>query len=212
MIGIVDYGMGNLGSVLNAFRFLGLPAEVHERPDRLPQCRAVVLPGVGAFGDCRKHLDERGFTGPLLEWIRADRPFLGICVGMQLLFECSEESPDTPGLAVLPGVVKKFAPTSDCKVPQMGWNRVQPQRPECPLFREMNAGPYLYFVHSFYCEARQPEDIAGETEYGGVRYASAVWRGRMMGVQFHPEKSQAAGLNMLRQFGAWAQGPEGGEA
>lgn len=207
MIGIIDYGMGNLGSVRNACRFLGLDAEVHERPDRLDACRALILPGVGAFGDCRAHLDAHGFTEPLRAWIAADRPLLGICLGMQLLFESSEESPGVAGLGALPGVVRRFRLPPEYKVPQMGWNRVRFRAPACPLFEGGVDESYFYFVHSFYCDPAEPSDVAGTTSYG-IDYASVVCRGNVMAVQFHPEKSQAIGLRMLRAFGAWADGKE----
>jgi glutamine amidotransferase len=203
MIGIVDYGMGNLGSVLNACRFLALPAEIIRAPGELSRCRALILPGVGAFGDCMSHLDRHDFRAPLVDWIAADRPFLGICLGMQALFESSEESPGVRGLGILPGRVRRFRIGPEWKVPQMGWNRLRFRRPDCPVFQGVDDGSYFYFVHSYYCEASDPNTVAGETEYG-LRYASAVWRGRVMAVQFHPEKSQSAGLRMLRAFGAWA--------
>ena len=202
-VGIVDYGMGNLGSVYNACRFLDIPADIIVRAGDLDRCAAVILPGVGAFGDCRAHLDDHGFTAPITQWIRAGRPLLGICLGMQLLFESSEESPGVPGLGILPGRVRRFPDTPGLKVPQMGWNRVIQQRRDCPVFRGVPDQAYFYFVHSFFCDPSDAEAIAGVTEYGH-RYASAVWRGPVVGVQFHPEKSQDVGLAMLRAFAAWA--------
>ena len=200
MIGIIDYGMGNLGSVSNACRFLGLPFSILSRPEDMKDCRAVILPGVGAFGDCMAHLDQRGFSGVVRAWIADERPFLGICVGLQVLFESSEESPGVPGLGVFPGVVRKFRPEPGCKVPQMGWNRVRQAQPGCPMFRGVPDRAFFYFVHSYYAEPADPSIVAGVTEYG-CEYASAVWRGSAFAVQFHPEKSQAAGLRMLRNFG-----------
>jgi glutamine amidotransferase len=205
MIGIVDYGMGNLGSVTNACRFLNLDARIITRPEELGACRGLILPGVGAFGDCMEHLASHGFVEACRSWIAAGKPFLGICVGLQALFEGSDESPGVAGLGVLPGRVRKFTPTPDCKVPQIGWNRVRYQRPECPLFQGVPDQTYFYFVHSFYAEATAPEIAAGVTDYAGVTYAAAIWRGSLMAVQFHPEKSQQWGLQMLKNFGALAQ-------
>jgi glutamine amidotransferase len=175
---------------------------VSQRPAELDACRAMILPGVGAFGDCMEHLAAHGFATAAKEWIQADKPFLGICVGLQALFEGSDESPDVAGLGVLPGRVRKFQATTDYKVPQIGWNRVRFQEPDCPLFHGVPDQTYFYFVHSFYAATTK---AAGLTEYGGVTYASAVWRGNLMAVQFHPEKSQRWGLQMLKNFGALAQ-------
>jgi len=204
MIGIVDYGMGNLGSVTNACRFLGLAARIVTRPDELGTCHAMILPGVGAFGDCMAHLAAHGFVAATKEWIEADKPFLGICVGLQALFEGSDESPGVAGLGVLPGRVRKFQATPDYKVPQIGWNRVRFQRPECPLLKGVPDQTYFYFVHSFYAEATEAHIAAGLSDYAGVAYTAAVWRGNLMAVQFHPEKSQCWGLQMLNNFGALA--------
>ena len=200
-IGIIDYGMGNLGSVSNACRFLELPAVIITSPDELAACDAIILPGVGAFGDCMKNLSDQGFVDPIRQWIAADRPFLGICLGLQVLFESGEESPGVPGLGVLPGSVKKFRLPPDFKVPQIGWNRVTQTRPGLPLFDGIENGTHFYFVHSFYVDCGAPEVISGTTDYGCV-YTSAVSRGRLSAVQFHPEKSQQAGLAMLRNFAA----------
>lgn len=199
MIGILDYGMGNLGSVSNACDFLGLEARILSGPEEMDACAAVILPGVGAFGDCMRHLNEHGFSDPVRAWIEADRPFLGICLGLQVLFEGSAESPELAGLGILRGRVERFAWDRDLKVPQIGWNRVRQVQTDCPLFAEIPDQSHFYFVHSYYVAASDESVIAGETEYG-VPYASAVSRGRMMAVQFHPEKSQKAGLQMLRNF------------
>ena len=202
MIGIVDYGMGNLGSVMNACRFLNLDARIITEPDELDACRGLILPGVGAFGDCMEHLAAHGFVEASRTWIAAGKPFLGICVGLQALFEGSDESPGVAGLGVLRGRVRKFAPTADCKVPQIGWNRVRFQQPECPLFQNVPDQTYFYFVHSFYAEIADITVTAGVTAYAGVTYTAAVWRDNLMAVQFHPEKSQQWGLQMLKNFGA----------
>ena len=200
MIGIVDYGMGNLGSVTNACRFLELEARIVTQPDELGSCHAMILPGVGAFGDCMDHLTAHGFADAVRGWIKADKPFLGICVGMQVLFEGSEESPDVAGLGVLPGRVRKFPTIQDYKVPQIGWNRVRALQTNCPLFRGIPDQTYFYFVHSYYTDlADAGTGAAGATDYGRP-YASAVGRGNLLAVQFHPEKSQRWGLQMLKNF------------
>jgi imidazole glycerol-phosphate synthase subunit HisH len=205
MIGILDYGMGNLGSVSNACRFLELPARVIAAPEAAAGCDALLLPGVGAFGDCLAHLRARGFEDVCRRWIAADRPFLGVCVGLQALFDGSEESPDEPGLGILAGRVRRLERGPGLKVPQMGWNRVRFRRPECPLFEGVADDAFFYFVHSYYVDPADASAVAGTT-WHGVEYASAVWRGRCFAVQFHPEKSQDVGLRVLRNFGRLATG------
>lgn len=201
MIGIIDYEMGNLGSVLNAFRSLGLPARMLESPAEAPDCRLLVLPGVGAFGDGIRHLRRRGWEPVLRDWIAADRPFLGICLGLQLLFATSEESPDARGLAVLEGDVRRFRVPPPLKVPHMGWNAVRQERPH-PLWQGIADGTRFYFVHSYYVEPALPELVAASTHYGIV-FSSACARANIFAVQFHPEKSAAAGLKLLENFMSW---------
>lgn len=201
-IGIIDYGMGNLGSVSNACRYLGWTSEILTGPDGMDACSAVILPGVGSFGDCMAHLKDHGFIGPLQDWIRADRPFLGICLGLQVLFEGSDESPDYDGLGMLPGVIPRFVHSRDHKVPQIGWNRVMQRQPDCPLFEGIPDGAYFYFVHSYYAPTPEADFAAGISEYG-LSYASLIWQRRMMAVQFHPEKSQRTGLRLLSNFKTW---------
>lgn len=203
MIGVIDYGMGNLGSVANALAFLRAPARILQGPEELAGCRALILPGVGAFGDCMANLGGRGYVEPLRHWLGEDRPLLGLCLGLQVLCESSAESPGVAGLGLIPAAVVRFKEAPGLKVPQIGWNRVRraPGR-ECPLFRGIPDGTYFYFVHSFYLPGAEGW-TAGLTEYG-VEYASAVWRGRSAAVQFHPEKSQQAGLRMLQNFIDWS--------
>lgn len=202
-IGIIDYEMGNLGSVVNACDFLGLDAGIISRAEEMEDCAAIILPGVGAFGNCMEHLQGHGFVEPVREWIAADRPFLGICLGLQALFEGSEEDAGAEGLGVFPGYVRKFE-LGDLKVPQMGWNRVRQRQPESPFFKDVPDRAFFYFVHSYYVDTPEQSLIAGETEYGIV-YTSAIARGRMMALQFHPEKSQEHGLKILENFGSIAR-------
>ncbi len=204
MIGILDYGMGNLGSVANACAFLDLPARIVASPGDIAGCRGLILPGQGAFGDCMRHLRDHGFVEPVRAWLAADRPLLGICIGIQVLAEESEESPGTPGLGVVPGRVRKFPAGPGRKVPQMGWNRVRLGDRPGPFFRDVPPHAFFYFVHSYYLDTPDAGLTAGTTEYG-VTYTSAIRRGRMAATQFHPEKSQRAGLQVLRNFGAIAR-------
>jgi len=221
-IGIIDYGMGNLGSVSNACKFLEMDAEIVTAPGQLDSCRAMILPGVGAFGDCMAHLVEHNFVDAIRDWIALGKPFLGICLGLQALFESSEESPGVEGLGIFKGVVKKFpfgagtavsvgrgrlGETSlplnalPLKVPQIGWNAVGQAQPDCPMFNGIDEATYFYFVHSFYVAPADESIVAGETDYG-LNYCSAVWKNNVFAAQFHPEKSQAAGLQMLKNFGS----------
>lgn len=202
-IAIVDYGMGNLHSVRKAFEACGAAITLTRDPDGIAGANALVVPGVGSFGDGIENLSRTGLKGAIAEFIRSGRPYLGLCLGLQILFSSSDEAPGTPGLAVIPGRIRKF--TGARKVPHMGWNTLcftgrDPER--CPLFRGIENGTYVYFVHSYY---PQPEDrsvAAAITEYG-IEFVSAVWRGALMATQFHPEKSQRAGLAMLRNFVAF---------
>jgi len=204
MIGIVDYGMGNLGSVENACRFLKRDARVVSSPDAVQDCTALILPGVGAFGDCMKNLRQRGFAERLVDWMDSGRWLLGICLGLQVLFEESEESPGVAGLGVLPGRVRLFQLSPEFKVPQIGWNQVKQMKPDCPLFDGVEDESHFYFVHSYYAAPSEDAVTAGTTDFGGA-YTSAVWRDGLMAVQFHPEKSHRVGLKMLDNFCAAAE-------
>lgn len=201
MIGIVDYGMGNLGSVVNACRFLGVPSRIVARADELDGVEGLVLPGVGAFGDCMRHLEAHGLVNPIRAWIEADRPFLGICLGLQALFSSGEESPGTPGLGLFAGTVRRFPSVPGLKIPQIGWNRVQWTQPGHPVTEGIPSGSHMYFVHSYYVDNEDAELTAGQTEHGLV-YTSAIARGNLFAVQFHPEKSQRVGLQLVRNFAA----------
>jgi glutamine amidotransferase len=195
-VAIIDYGVGNLRSVEKAFAAMDCEAIISGDESVLRKAARLVLPGVGAFGACMKALKERGFDRLVKERASEGTPLLGVCVGMQLLFDESEEFGSTRGLGLLRGSVRRFS--GDLVVPHVGWNRIQQKRSH-QLFEGVEEGSFCYFVHSFYCEPSNQRLVVGETEYG-VRYASVVAEGNVCAVQFHPEKSQAVGLRMLRNF------------
>jgi len=202
VIAVVDYGAGNLGSVHKALRFIGAPVEVSRDPERVARADALVLPGVGAFHRCMSGLAEAGLTGPVRAFIASGRPFLGICVGLQMLFAESEEHGAEPGLGVLPGRVVRFrfegAAGEGLKVPHIGWNTLRFPRPGA-LFRGVPEGARAYFVHSYYPVPEEPDVTTAETEYGRP-FCCAVERGSVHATQFHPEKSGEVGLQILRNF------------
>lgn len=200
-LGIIDYGGGNLQSVRNALRTAGAEAADYVRsPEELEGVELLVFPGQGAFGDSMEALRSRGLVEPIREWIAADRPFLGICVGYQALFERSEEDPGVEGLGVFKGEVVRFKPLPGVKVPHMGWNEVRLVYPQDPQWQGLGTDPHFYFVHSYYPVPEDASLVAGETEYNGGRFASAIQRGNLTATQFHPEKSQSAGLALLENF------------
>lgn len=204
MIAIVDYKAGNLGSVRRAFERLGAPVLVTSQPACILEADHVVFPGVGSAGAAMGHLRAMGLIEPLHEAMARGTPFLGICLGAQILFERSEEDGGVDGLGFLPGAVRRFRPVSPAdKVPQIGWNTVHWRQPH-PLFAGLASGSEFYFVHSYYPAPSQPERVLAETEYAGVRFASAVGRGCLAATQFHPEKSGRIGLRLLANFAAWA--------
>jgi glutamine amidotransferase len=204
-IGVVDYGMGNLRSVSKALESLGFPAEVSGDARRLSSCRGIVFPGVGAFRDCMANVVRQGLLPFLQEYLASDRPFLGICVGMQLLFAESEEFGRYEGVGFFPGKVVRFpgdmpAPGGGVlKVPHMGWNAVEVLT-DHPVLEGIPSGTYFYFVHSYFAVPGEPGIVACRAVYG-VPFAAAAGRGNRLAVQFHPEKSQAAGLRLLGNFG-----------
>jgi len=195
---VIDYGAGNLLSVTNALRQLGAEPHIASTPDAIAETGHLILPGVGAFGDCMGELSRRGFAAPIRDWIAADRPFLGICLGYQLLFDGSDESPDVPGLGIFPGRVARFS-SPTLKIPHMGWNSAVPVHPDDPLWDGLGPEPYFYFVHSYFPVPTDPALAATRTEYG-ESFASSIQRGRLLATQFHPEKSQTAGLRLLASF------------
>jgi glutamine amidotransferase len=197
-VGIIDYGAGNLRSVHKAVESVGVSAHLVTDPGQMEGIDALVLPGQGSFGDCVRHLVEQGLREPVRDWILADRPYFGICLGYQVLFSGSEESPGVAGLGVFPGDVVRF-PVSDLKVPHMGWNQIDPVDDEDPLWEALGADPHVYFVHSYYPRPALASDVACRTRYGG-EFASGIRRGKVVATQFHPEKSQEVGLRLLRNF------------
>lgn len=198
MIVVVDYGMGNLRSVQKGFEKVGSPAVISRDPEEIKRADRLVLPGVGAFPECMRNLSRLDLVPPILEFLQSGRPFLGICLGLQLLFDESEEFGIHEGFKVVPGRVKAFDRNMGLKIPHMGWNQVY-YRKETPLFRGIENGSFFYFVHSYYVEPENEADIAAETDYG-IKFTCAIARDNTFAVQFHPEKSQENGLKILTNF------------
>ena len=198
-LGIIDYGGGNLQSVRNALRYNGVEAAYVNTPEGLADVDALVFPGQGRFDDSMAGLNRQGLVDPLRDWIRADRPFFGICIGYQALFERSEENPGVAGLGIFEGEVIRFPSKPGFKVPHMGWNQVALTNKEDPVWAGQESDPYFYFVHSYHPNPADPSLTAGTTDYEGD-FVCAIQRGNLIATQFHPEKSQDAGLILLRQF------------
>jgi glutamine amidotransferase len=197
MIAVIDSGVANLRSVMNALKHLGATARIAHSPADLDGADKIILPGVGAFAAGMEHLQARGFVEPLHERAQNGTPILGICLGMQLLFERSEEMGDHKGLGLLEGTIVRF-PVDGPKVPHIGWNRLD-RRADSPLLREVPQGSYAYFVHSYYAQTATPDMILASTEYG-IDFPAIVGKGNVYGAQFHPEKSQYTGLKILANF------------
>lgn len=198
MILVVDYGMGNLRSVSKAIEHLGGKVTVASSPNEIEAADKLILPGVGAFGDAMDELSKSGLVPALKSFLSKKKPFLGICLGLQLLFESSEESPGAAGLGIFPGKVRKFR-SKGVKIPQMGWNTAEIKR-EHPLTRGLSKSPYFYFVHSFYAVPKDPGLTIGETVYGEEKFPAILGNETVFATQFHPEKSQTAGLAILKNF------------
>ena len=195
---LIDAGTGNLRSVQKALESLGAQVMRTDSPDKVLAGRKVVLPGVGAFGNFMTGLRRRGLEGAVREIAARQVPLLGICVGMQALFDVGEEMGEHPGLGLLEGKVRRFDESLSVKIPHTGWNQVEIHE-DTPLFRGLNTGAYAYFNHSYYCQPRNDSEISATTNYG-ITYACAVQQGNIFGVQFHPEKSQSVGLQILKNF------------
>ena len=200
-VAVVDYDAGNTLSVTRALDKAGASVELTADPERVLRADAVVLPGVGAFGDCMKKLRDRGMDAACLEVYRSGKPFLGVCVALQVFFDSSEESPGVEGLGILPGTVTRFK-AEGLKVPHMGWNELSVAR-EHPVLMGLD-GEDFYFVHSYYPVPEEPDDLLGTSEYG-TEFCAAAGRENLAAVQFHPEKSSRAGLRLYENFLGWAR-------
>jgi imidazole glycerol-phosphate synthase subunit HisH len=199
LIYIIDYGVGNLRSVEKAFHFIGADVEITNDPDKIVKGSKVVLPGVGAYSEAMKSLEETGMKDAVYEVIKMNKPFLGICLGLQLLFDYSEEGGyQVQGLGILNGEVKKFDENMNIKVPHMGWNKLIRSK-ESPLFYGLDGEQYVYFVHSFYLSASDREIVTAKADYG-IEFDAVVNKGNIYATQFHPEKSGSVGLKMLENF------------
>ncbi|MCS7031397.1 MAG: imidazole glycerol phosphate synthase subunit HisH [Gloeomargarita sp. SKYG116] len=196
-LGVIDYDMGNLHSVLKALAYLGVPAEV--TASITDDYSALILPGVGAFDPAIQRLRQRDLITPLQNWIRQDRPFLGICLGLQLLFTTSAEGQEL-GLNVIPGHVQELRPAPGYPVPHMGWNQLHFTQSDCPLWKDIPTPAWVYFVHSYHAVPADPNTLIATVEYGGECVTAAVARGNCWATQFHPEKSGAVGLKILSNW------------
>jgi glutamine amidotransferase len=200
VIALIDYGSGNLRSVHKALLKVGAEVRIVQQPEEMKGANAAVLPGVGAFDDCIQALQKQAMLEASRQFIQSGRPFLGICVGYQALFERSEEfNSCAAGLSLFKGSVVRFANGNGLKVPQIGWNQLEITQPDCPIYRGIENGSYVYFVHSFFPKPVDNSIIATRTVYGET-FASSVWRDNVFATQFHPEKSQNIGLQLLRNF------------
>jgi len=203
MIAVIDYEMGNIRSVERALQKVGGDPELVTEPSQLARADKIVLPGVAAFGDAMTQLKAQGLLGPIVEAVRQGVPYLGFCLGLQLLFDVSYEDGEYQGMGLVPGKVVRFNPDSSesdtpMRVPHMGWNRIEWDRP-CPMFDGVDSGQYVYFAHSYHVVPADGAVTAATTEYGH-RFASAIWKDNIFATQFHPEKSQDVGLRILENF------------
>jgi glutamine amidotransferase len=197
-IGVIDYGMGNLRSVLTGLRRISVEGFIISHPEEMKNYDRIILPGVGAFGDAMRNLRNRGFEDGIKEFVRKGKPFLGICLGFQLLFEESEESKGIKGLGFFKGCVKRFPEIPGIRIPHVGWNTVNLKKSSV-LFEGIRNPAFFYFVHSYYVVPQDEEVILGETDYF-IKFCSAIEAGNIVGTQFHPEKSQIYGLKFLHNF------------
>jgi glutamine amidotransferase len=199
VIAVIDYDMGNLHSACKGLEFAGATTVVTDEPEQLEESDAIVLPGVGAFDPAMQHIRARHLEKPIKAAIASGKPFLGICLGMQILFEGSEEGQE-PGLGIVPGIVKRFHKEPGISIPHMGWNQLELTQTHCPLWLELSEAPWVYFVHSYYAAPEQSTVIAATTTHGSQKATVAIAKDNLMAVQFHPEKSATDGLQILRNF------------
>ncbi len=197
MIGIIDYGMGNLKSVANALKFLEVPYVITSDPQVLETCDKLILPGVGSFKNCMENIHARNLYTPVKEMVNNGKPILGICLGMQMLYESSDENGDTDGFGFLKGHVTKMETT--LPIPEIGWNLLEKQN-DSLIFKELSEEPYVYYVHSYFADETDPSEIYGYSMYGDVKVPGMVGRDNVLGCQFHPEKSGTDGLAILRYY------------
>ena len=198
MIAIIDYGAGNLQSVKKAFDFIGAESVITDNPEIINSCDRILLPGVGSFGDAMDSMHKSGLVETVKQNALSGKPFFGICLGLQLLFEESEESPGVKGLGIFKGKIKKFSNDMCLKIPHIGWNSLEIKQKDT-LFKNVPENSYVYFVHSYYLHAEDEEDVATVTNYG-IDFHSAVGKNNIFATQFHPEKSGDVGLQILRNF------------
>jgi glutamine amidotransferase len=199
-VALIDYGAGNLRSVANALRALGVEPEIVANAGELDGATHLLLPGVGSFGDCMAQLEQRGLADLIREWVSAGRPYLGICLGYQILFDASDESPGVSGLGLFRGRVRRFTESPGLKIPHMGWNSAMLARADLKNWQSLGEAPYFYFVHSYFPVPEDGSIIASRTAYGVDEFASAIEVGTVLACQFHPEKSQNAGLRLIGNF------------
>ena len=198
MIAIIDYGAGNLQSVKKALDFIGAESVITDNPETINACDRILLPGVGSFGDAMNSMNEKGLVETVKQNALSGKPFLGICLGLQLLFEESEESPGIKGLGILKGKIKRFSNDMNLKIPHIGWNSLSIKQNDT-IFKDIPENSYVYFVHSYYLQAEDENDVATVTNYG-IDFHSAVGKGNIFATQFHPEKSGDVGLKILKNF------------
>jgi imidazole glycerol-phosphate synthase subunit HisH len=198
-IAVVDYDMGNLHSVCKALEYGGAETLITHLPSELASADAIVLPGVGSFDPAVKKIRDRDLEQPLKDIIASGKPFLGICLGLQILFDRSDEGQET-GLGIIPGTVRKFQPEPHLTIPQMGWNQIDRSQPNCPLWEQLDTAAWVYFDHSYYVEPSQPAVSAATVTHGSQTVTAAIAQNNIMAVQFHPEKSSTTGLKILTNF------------
>ena len=199
-VALIDYGAGNLRSVANALRALGVEPVMVSNAAELDGATHLLLPGVGSFGDCMAQLERRGLADLIRDWVSAGRPYLGICLGYQILFDASDESPGVEGLGLFRGRVRRFTESPGLKIPHMGWNSAVLAKKDLKNWHGLGEAPYFYFVHSFFPQPEDESIIASRTTYGADEFASAIESGAVLACQFHPEKSQDAGLRLIGNF------------